>query len=137
ATIMVWRETTDPAHCHSDTLSKLVYQPGVNLNITGDDTVCTSTDHYYYAGYSGGETYKWTLSDPLKGSVLVDGQPTSHVLFNNSPGTVWLRVKVTKCGATYEDSMLVYINPLPALSITLSPNPVCRDAPFSATLNNG
>lgn len=137
AYIKVWRETMDAAHCVSDTLIKAVSRPVVTLNIAGDDTVCTSTAHYYTAGYADGESYSWSLSDPLKGSVLLDGGATSRILFNTIPGTVYVIVKVYKCGVPYLDSFLVYINPVPTLSITLSPNPVCRDAPFTATLNNG
>jgi len=137
ATVMVWRESMSPGHCHSDTLRKLVYKPVVNLNITGPDTVCPSTVYTYNSNYTEGETYSWTLNSPLKGSVQVDGHSTSQILFNTQTGLVDVIVKVIKCGTPYFDTIHVYIRPLPALSLSVTPNPVCRDVPIIATLLNG
>jgi PKD repeat protein len=134
ATIEVWRVTSDALHCHSDTLSKLVYRPYVNINITGLDTVCPSTVHHYDAGYSQGETYSWTLYNPLLGSVQTNGLDTADILFNNTSGIVDVIVEVRKCDSNYFDTLKVYIRPLPTLSIHDSLNPVCQHVATYVTL---
>jgi len=135
ATIMVWRESSDGAHCRSAAISKLVYKPYVNPHVTGTDTVCPNTVYAYDAGYYKGEVYHWSVYNPLNGSVQTDGLTTSQILFNNIPGPVDVIVTVTKCSTTYSDTMHVYVRSLGAPSITITPNPVCRDQPFTASVS--
>jgi len=134
-TVELWRVTASAPHCHSDTITKVVYRPQVNLSISGADTVCPSQAYTYTASYGSGETYDWSVYTSLLGSVQVNGLSSASILWNNFPGAAPLVIlKMRKCDSTYIDTFQVHIRNNPALSIIDTPNPVCLHEPMNVTL---
>lgn len=137
-TISVVRITTDEAHCVSNPISKVVYDPVPPLVLSGNDTVCGSTDWNYSLNYTGGDLYEWKIVNESMGSVTAgDGTPNVHVLWNNPPGTgtmVKLIVKMRKCLNYYSDTLNVYVMNAPTLTATASPTTVCAEQPVSLSV---
>lgn len=134
ATIMVWRENVEAPHCHSDTLTKLVYRPDVHVNITGPDTVCPSSYALYSAGYTEGETYEWKIITAGRGSVELDGKDTARVLWNNIPGPARVTLMMRRCDSVYRDTLNVYVRPIPAVVIMM-PDTICSGVLFTASVS--
>ncbi|MBS1781086.1 MAG: PKD domain-containing protein [Bacteroidetes bacterium] len=136
--IYSWRTSKEMPYCPSDTITDTVHPLIVNLAVTGPDSVCPSSYHGYNATYATGETYEWTLSNPLMASVASgDGTPTPTILFNKVSGTVWLRCKMRRCFDIYQDSMLIHIGQFPPPFFVTLPATICDSTQFTATLNTG
>jgi PKD repeat protein len=135
--VTVVRKLKQSPYCAGPTLSKTVYRPNIAINITGKDTVCPNSVWAYNSGYYNGETYVWSISNPLLGSIDDVSKPNINVTWNNqtgtSPTTATLKLKVTRCGVTDSQTFNVVIKPVPALSLS-SADSVCRDAPITVTL---
>lgn len=141
-TVSVRRITLDEAQCLSSPLSKVVVSPVPTLVITGEDTVCHSTDETYTLNYAGGDVYSWSISPSTLGSVVQDGttnQPT--ILWNIPPGTgatATITAMVRKCGLDNFKTFSVFVRGTPTINVTLAAgqnDTVCSGTPITFTVN--
>ena len=133
AVIELWRVTTSIPHCNSDTITKTVYRPVVNINITAPDPVCPNEVYQYNSNYTQGETYSWSIIPSGDGSVQVNGLDTADILWNNVPGATPLVIlQVRKCDSVYIDTFHVHIRAIPVLAISAPPS-VCLHNSFMVT----
>lgn len=136
ALIEVVRIGKDAPHCVSDTLRKLVHRPNVTLHITGPTMVCPSSRGHYDAGYTKGETYKWTVLTSDKGSVEVNALDTANILWNNAFGfTAKVVVEMRKCDSVYRDTLVVHSYSIAPVTIA-GPPFVCAGQSFSVAVTN-
>jgi PKD repeat protein len=141
AVIQVVRATTDALHCHSAAISKFVDVPVPPLVVSGDDTVCHSTQHIYGLSFTSGDEYVWTISPSGLGSVVGNGNtPTPTILWNMPVGsgqTATITVQVRKCGTlSAPGTFNVFVRGMPTVtSIVVTPNPVCSNSPVTVTVN--
>ncbi|MBW7912384.1 MAG: PKD domain-containing protein [Taibaiella sp.] len=134
--IYLWRETREAPYCHSDTITKQVYPPTINQNITGNTTPCVSTHYAYQSSYDEGEQYEWRIVPQTMGSVRAgDGSQAVNVLWNNAPGTAYLICKMHKCFTDYIDTLVVNIGGQPSV-VYSGPSPVCGDDSFTVSVTN-
>lgn len=135
--IYVFRETKSEPHCKSDTLSKLVYPPDVNLGITGSNTPCINTTYPYEAGYSSAEVYEWRVYPDTMGSVVDgDNTPYANILWNNDQGSAFLICNMRKCDSLYRDTLSVTIGGVPTAAMTITSSPVCENSQFNVSISN-
>lgn len=139
-TISVWRITTDDPHCPSPAISRIIQSPVPNLTISGPDTVCGSTTQSYSVNYLNGETYNWTITPSYLGSVSTGAGGTNPgITWNNPllPGgeTAYLVVEMRKCFVTYRDTLKVFVQNAPVITVT-GPDTVCSGTLASFTISS-
>jgi PKD repeat protein len=155
AQISVIKQSINPLLCSS--LPTIITVPFEQINaqivsITNpsSNAVCANSINDYQVNffntstiYNEGESYNWSLSNPLLGSIIA-GQGTNavSVAYNNvnalTTGT--LNLTITKCNIPPQIiPFTVTINPIPAIAIQATPNPVCggSSVSFSLVSTNG
>jgi len=141
AVVQVVRATSDALHCHSDPISKYVDVAVPPMSVSGDDSVCHSTQETYHLSYTDGDEYEWTISPATLGSVMANGNTPDPIILWNIPSgtgqTATISVSVRKCGSlsspvTYN----VFVRGIPAItSIVPNINPICSNSPITLTVN--
>ena len=135
--ISVWREGIDDPICKSpDLLIPLELVPFDLVQITGLDYVCGSSYQDYSVVEADGELYEWSLLDPDKGSIVINGSREVKVLWNQfaTLQTTHLKIKVTKCNITEEKIMVVTIAD-PTITLTGPTEDICQDTNVNFTIN--
>lgn len=132
ATIQAVRLTTGEVQCPSAPLAKVVYNavPDTPV-ITGESEPCHSTTESYNISYTEGDSYEWSIANPLLGSVVASDEHGATVLWNAPGATLTtaftqLKLRIWKCGTPHEFSYDVTIKGMPEItSITLGSDEIC------------
>ncbi len=138
--VKAWRENVTEPNCVSDTITKTVTLPVLDMEVTGDEIVCSSTYGYYQIDYNDGETYSWSISPATAGSVSSgNGTTDIEVLWNEYSGSnpVYVVASVTKCGIVQPGVVLpVQIITSPTVSLGSLPNQICQGDPLTLNLTS-
>ena len=119
--VQVWRQYQADLGCQSANLVKNISKKQVVLNIDGEQTVCANTYQDYFASYTDGDVYEWSISPETMGSVVAgDGSGEVTILWNDlaTTATATLEVKMRVCNTVYTETIPVDVNP--SATITLN-----------------
>lgn len=132
-TVKVWYEG---ALCSSSVYEMTIQRDVPVFDILSNTiTVCGSSNENYSTAYTSGENYVWSVVPETAGSVE-SGQNTTaaSILWNQSPGTAYVKLQVRKCGVVYERLYEVTIIDHPIVTIVAN-SPLCSNLYFGASFS--
>ena len=128
--------TTSANGCSSTQVVNVAVNPSVKVNNPGYQLVCAnSSKQIVFVGSTvSGTQYTWTNSNPALGIPVSGIGNIFFIANNNTADTISSNITVTPrangCNGT-PVTFRVTINPLPVLSSTLTPAPICSNSQFT------